>query len=117
MVNVQYNKLGFYKKSYDLSLLIYKIEFPKHELYGLQSQIRRCATSVPLNVAEGTGRSTMKDFKSFLYNALGSCRELEVLLKLAFDLNYIKLETYTHLNKELYEVTGKLINYMKTINP
>lgn len=115
MVNIQYDKLEFYKLSYELSLLIYKIELPKFETYGLRSQLTRCSTSIPLNIAEGSGRNTFKDYKSFLYNALGSARELQVLLNLCRDLNYIKLETYTHLNSILHNLTGKLINYMKTI--
>lgn len=112
---VNYKELKFYTKSYELSLEIYKIEFPKDETYGLRSQIRRSSSSVPHNIAEGSGRGTLKSFKAFLYNALGSARETEVQLEMCKDLNYISIELYSRLKKMMDEVIGLMIGYMKTI--
>ena len=74
--------LDVWKKSIDLVTLIYKYtaEYPKDEVYGLTSQIRRCAVSIPSNIAEGSARTTRKDFSHFLAIALGSVAELETQL-------------------------------------
>lgn len=64
-------------------------EFPKEEIYGLTSQIRRCAVSIPSNIAEGSARKGDKEYIHFLYIALGSMAELETQLFIAFDLGYL----------------------------
>lgn len=63
--------------------------FPKDEVYGLTAQLRRAAISVPSNVAEGFSREHNKDYRRFLFIALGSCAEMETQIEVAFDLNYI----------------------------
>lgn len=118
MTNTDYKQLGFFKKSHELTLEIYKIskEFPKEELYGLSSQLRRAATSIGSNIAEGSVKSSTKHYKEFLHNALGSAKEIEYQLLLAKDLDYISSRTYDRLMAILDEIIGKLINYMKKIN-
>ena len=88
-----YTDLQIYKDAYRLSLDIYKItqKFPKEEIYGLTSQIRRAAVSVALNIAEGYGRQSKEEFKRFLKISLGSNNETITLLELSKDLEYLNM--------------------------
>jgi four helix bundle protein len=117
MVNANYKELDFFKKAHELTIEIYKVtsEFPKEETYGLTSQLRRAAVSIGSNISEGSVRSTNKDWKNFLHNALGSAKEVEYQLLVAKDLSYISVSTYDRLLTIINEVIGKLINYMKKI--
>ena len=117
MINQEYKHLGFFVKSHELTLEIYKItnDFPKTEIYGLISQLRRASSSICSNIAEGSVRSTLKDYKSFLYNALGSAKEIEYQFLLAKDLMYITQIKYLELIEKLNLIIGSLINYMKKI--
>ncbi len=87
-----YKELKVWQKSYQFCLEIYRItkRFPKEERYGLTSQIRRAAVSVPSNIAEGYGRKTTLEYIRFLYIAYGSNCELETQILLAGDLGYIE---------------------------
>lgn len=87
-----YKELKVWQKSYQLCLHVYKITsgFPKGERYGLSSQIRRSAISVPSNIAEGYGRKTTADYVRSLYIAYGSTCELETQILLSWDLGYIE---------------------------
>src|SRR5690606_7599688 len=96
-----FRNLKVWEKSHDLVLEIYKIKFPQEELYGLSSQIRRAATSIPTNIAEGCGRGSDVDFKRFLQIAFGSASEVEYLLILCHDLEYIDQEAYFTLRVKL----------------
>jgi four helix bundle protein len=80
-----------WQKAVDLVLDVYKItqSFPKEEGYGLTSQIRRAAISVPSNLAEGAARQTKKEFQQFIYIAMGSVAELETQLIIADRLGYL----------------------------
>ncbi|MFT7157597.1 MAG: four helix bundle protein [Parvicella sp.] len=80
-----YKELNIWKKSFEIAQDIYLIsqDFPQNENYGLTSQIRRCAVSVPSNIAEGSSRKSDKDFCRFLEIALGSSFELQTQLELA----------------------------------
>lgn len=82
--------------------------FPKSEVYGLTSQIRRCATSIPANIAEGCGRGTDADFGRFLQIAMGSASELEYHLLLSRDLRFLTMETHRILEEDLQEVKRML---------
>ena len=108
-----YEDLEIYKKSYELALDIYKLtkKFPKDELYGLISQIRRASTSITLNIAEGYGRLGKEDFKRFLKISLGSTNETKTLLKFSKDLNYINDKEYKDI-KNKYEILSKMIYSM-----
>lgn len=105
-----YTDLDIYKESYKLSLEIYKItaKYPKDEIFGLTSQIRRAAISVVLNIVEGYGRQSKEDFKRFLKISLGSNNETITLLELSKDLNYISIEEYDKI-KQNYDILGKRI--------
>jgi len=83
--------LDVWKESLELVTQLYELtkRFPKDEIYGLTSQIRRSAVSIPANIAEGAARSSKKEFIQFLYIALGSLSELETELIIAKNLNYL----------------------------
>jgi len=82
--------MDLWQVAHELSLTVYRMtnQFPKHEIYGLTSQMRRCAVSVPTNIAEGWGRRSTKDFLRHLSIANGSLEELRYFLILATDLEY-----------------------------
>lgn len=88
---MNHKELDVWKKSMDLVELIYKLSssFPENERFGLTSQIRRAAVSVPSNIAEGAGRKGDKEFVQFLHIALGSLSEIETQYLIAVRLNYI----------------------------
>jgi len=83
--------------------------FPREELYGLTSQIRRAAISIPANIAEGSGRTTKKDFVNFLRIAQGSLRELETYLLLVTEMRLVTPEWCTPLLRQV-ESVGRLLN-------
>lgn len=110
--------LTAWQKSYALCLLIFKFvkKFPKSEEYGLSSQIKRSALSVPSNIAEGYNRHQTKEYIRFLYIAYSSLAELETQLMLAKDLNYISLDNYestTSLLIETQKIMSGLIKSLK----
>lgn len=103
--------LDAWKKSHELVLGIYKItkEFPKDELYGIVSQLRRASSSVTANIAEGFARYHFKDKARFYHNARGSVAEVQNFLVLAKDLGYVKFGACKDLGL-LANEAGKLIN-------
>jgi four helix bundle protein len=112
-----FRSLKVWEKAHLLTLKIYKVteKFPREELYGLTSQIRRACVSIPTNIAEGCVRSSDADFSRFLYIALGSTSELEYLMMLAMDLNFIKTELHTELNNEINEIKKMLISMIQKL--
>ncbi len=106
-----FRSLKVWEKSHELTLKIYKATdgFPKHELYGVTSQIRRAAVSVPTNIAEGSGKDSDGELKRFFLIAMGSASELEYLLILARDLNYLTDEAYQEMQTQLIEIR-KMLN-------
>ena len=110
-----YKKLLVWQKSVELVSKIYKItkSFPKDELYGLVSQIRRATVSIPANISEGHARSHTNEFIQFLYIALGSSSELETLLILSQDLDYISKMKLDSLMLEVTEIR-KMLNGLIT---
>lgn len=105
------SKLIVWQKSHELVLEVYEItkDFPKDEMFGLTSQIRRAATSVPSNIVEGKARGSNKEYKRFLLIARGSLEELKYQLLLAKDLHYIDDTKYTELLRSSDDI-GKLLN-------
>lgn len=112
-----FRKLIVWEKAHQLTLKIYKVteEFPREELYGLTSQIRRACVSIPTNIAEGCVRSSDADFSRFLYIALGSTSELEYLALLSMDLKFIKNDLYVGLNNEINEIKKMLISMIQKL--
>ena len=110
--------LDVWRKSIDLVTLIYKYtaDYPKGEMYGLTSQIRRCSVSIPSNIAEGSARTTKKDFSHFLAIALGSVAELETQLIISKNLNYLPETVLNELMPELISIRRMTLGLRKSIN-
>ncbi len=121
MVNSQiksYKDLEVWKKSFRLSLLVYKItkKFPKDEIYGLVSQMRRCAVSIPSNIAEGYGRNRRLEYIQFLQIAYASGAELETQMLLSRELGYVSVQEYNEidcLSQEVQKMLNVLISRLK----
>ncbi|HTC56275.1 MAG TPA: four helix bundle protein [Candidatus Sulfotelmatobacter sp.] len=105
-----YRELLVWQKAKALAARIYQAteQFPKPETYGLTSQIRRAAVSVPSNIAEGQGRLTPGEFCHFLGQARGSLLELDTQLAIAVDLNYLQPDRYKALDEDTSQVPGLL---------
>lgn len=105
-----YKQLVVGRKAHLLALSVYKAtaNFPKDELYGLTSQIRRASSSIPANIAEGCGRDGDAELARFSVIAMGSASELEYHLLLAHDLGYLDDTAYDTLNNDLNEVRRML---------
>jgi four helix bundle protein len=112
-----FRQLIVWEKSHQLALAVYKAtkEFPKEELYGLTSQMRRAAMSIPTNIAEGCGRNTDAEFARFLQIAMGSASETEYQLLLSHDLGFLNKEQYDRLNLDVTEVKRMLASLLKTL--
>ena len=106
-----YKKLEAWIFSMEMVKEIYQItkSYPKEEMFGLTSQTKRAAVSIPSNIAEGLGRNFKKDSIQFLHISRGSAYETETLLSIAVMTNLINQEIYTHIN-EMLEKTIRLIN-------
>lgn len=113
-----FKKYDIWQLSHSFTLEIYKISanFPKEELYGLSSQIRRAAASIPTNISEGCGRSSDKEFNQFLNIAIGSSNEVEYLLILSKDLNYINIEVFESLGKDINQIKSKIYKLKQILN-
>ena len=113
-----YKELIVWQKSYQLVLLVYKVSksFPKEELFGLVSQLRRAAVSIPSNIAEGNTRAGSKEYLQFLRIAFASGAELETQLLLCRDLDLINEEDYTTISLLLTEVMKMLNTLMSKLN-
>lgn len=105
-----YKDLIVYQKAYQLVLQIYKVteSFPKTEIYGLVSQMRRSAVSIPANIAEGYRRGHRKEYIQFLRIAQGSCGELETFLSMSKDLDFIKEKEFEEFEKVQEEISRLL---------
>ncbi|MCA9935047.1 MAG: four helix bundle protein [Ardenticatenaceae bacterium] len=105
-----YKQFLVWQKGHELTLAIYKNTegFPKQEQYGLTSQIRRAAYSIPANIAEGAGRISETEFARFLEIALGSANEVSYFFLLAHDLNYFQTSIYHQLSTNIDEIQRML---------
>ena len=110
MTASDFTQLKIWQRSMKLTEEIYSVTktFPKEELYGLTSQIRRSAISIPSNIAEGSQRHSRKDFSHFISIAKGSCAEVETQLILASVFGFIKESTLSILRNELGEISRML---------
>jgi len=116
MVN-SYKDLIVWKKSIQLVKGVYKAteNFPPNEVYGLTSQIRRSAVSIPSNIAEGFARRNLGEYRQFLYIAFGSGAELETQLLISKELGYLKQENYSQIQALLTEVMKMLNTMLKNL--
>jgi four helix bundle protein len=112
-----YKELKVWQKSYQLCLEIYKVtaKMPKEERFGLTSQIRRAAVSVPSNIAEGYGRKTKPDYVRSLYIAYGSNCELETQLMLTEDTGFIEAALLEGVKEGIQEVERMLKALIKSL--
>jgi four helix bundle protein len=113
-----YKELKIWQKSVDLAVRIYGVtkDFPKEEVYGLTSQLRRCAISVPSNIAEGAGRNTKKDFNKFLGISNGSTCELDTQLIIAQRINFIDALALESLQSEITEIQKMNWSLKRSLN-
>lgn len=112
-----FKKLKVWEKSHHLALEIYQVTaaFPKEEMFGLTSQMRRSAASVPTNIAEGCGRGGNAELARFIQIAMGSASELEYQIILARDLNFISTNSYSTLAPAVEEIKRMLTAFLQKL--
>lgn len=112
-----FRNLKVWENSHRLTLEVYAVTktFPKDELFGLTSQLRRSASSIPANIAEGCGKSSDPDFARFLQIAFGSACEVDYHLVLSRDLGYLTPEQYSAINDDLLSVKKMLAAFITKI--
>lgn len=113
-----FRDLDVWKLGKDIVLDVYRATavFPKDEVYGLVSQMRRASVSIPSNVAEGFNRLHNKEYRQFLYVALGSCAELETQVEIAVDLRYLGRDDRNLMLEKLDHQTRMLRNLIKKLS-
>jgi len=113
-----FRDLNVWKKGIEIVKDVYKStnRFPKQEFYGLASQMQRCSVSVPSNIAEGFNRFHNKEYRQFLYIALGSCAELETQIEIAVELEYMDEQKKTFLLEKIDHESRMLRNLVKKLN-
>ncbi len=113
-----FKDLTVWQKSFDLVLNVYKLTdgLPKIELYGLSDQMKRSATSIPSNIAEGSKRGSRKDFKQFVRVAYGSSAELETQLLLAKELYNVDISNLISNLSDIQKMLSGLIKKLSTDN-
>ncbi|MBA7506219.1 hypothetical protein ES706_04900 [subsurface metagenome] len=112
-----FRDIKIWQRAHNFVLKVYKVTkpFPQEEVYGLTSQIRRAAASVPTNIAEGCGRNTDAELARFMEIASGSASELDYLLLLAKDIGLLAENGYVELLTELTEIRKMLTTFIKTV--
>ncbi len=115
---IKFEDLLVWQNSHKLTIEIYKLtrSFPKEELFGIISQLRRASSSVPANIVEGYYRDTTKEFIKFLYNARGSAGEVTCFLVIARDLGYINTKNYNQLREDYEKLLRMLNGLIKSLN-
>lgn len=101
-----YKKLDVWNKAVDFATQIYSVtkNFPKEEVYGLTSQLRRASVSISSNISEGAGRNSDKEFRQFLNISFGSCSEIETQLIISYKLGYLSKDDFTSLLEEVISI-------------
>ena len=112
-----FRNIQAWQKAHELTLSVYKVtkSFPKEEMYGLTSQIRRAASSIPMNIAEGCGRDSQAELARFLDIASGSASELDYQLQLVTDLGLVDQKTYEELYETLDHIRKMLTSLTKSV--
>lgn len=113
-----YKNFQVWQKSHQLTLDVYKVvrNFPKEEMFGLTSQMKRASSSIPMNIAEGCGRNSNRDFARFLIISFGSANELEYQIILSIDLNFISFEQGQILLIQIEEIKKMLNGLITRLN-
>ena len=113
-----HKNLLVWQKSISFVTTVYNLTktFPKEELYGIVSQIRRAAVSIPSNMVEGCARRNTKEYIQFLYVSLGSAAELETQLIISYNLNFIKENDKQRLSIDLEEIIRMLTGLIRSLN-
>jgi four helix bundle protein len=109
--------LDVFKLSHEVALEVYKLTliFPKEEVYGLVSQLRRCCVSINSNLVEGAGRSSSGEFKQFVGIARGSASELEYQIEISKDLGYVKEDKAKELKFKIERIIMMLSKLLKSL--
>ena len=112
-----YKQLKVWEKSHQLTLDVYRTtaSFPKEEMYGLTSQIKRAAGSIPANIAEGSGRGSSAELIRFLRIATGSAYELEYHILLAYEVEFLNEGDYQVLNDQIVEIKRMLNGLIRSL--
>ena len=112
-----HTKLRAFELADEVAILVYKVtaDFPKEELYGLTSQMRRAAVSVPSNIVEGCARDSQSDYLRFLYIAFGSLRELHYQLSLAKRLGFLKGKESSLIQPKIIEAEKVLSGLIRAL--
>ncbi|HUI84642.1 MAG TPA: four helix bundle protein [Candidatus Binatia bacterium] len=113
-----FRDLEVWRKAHAAALSVYRAtaDFPKEELYGLTSQMRRCRASVPANIAEGCGRRGNREFHRFLQIATGSASELEYHLLLSHDLGFLNPDKFQALTGRVQEIKKMLASLIRCVD-
>lgn len=113
-----FRQLKIWEKAMDLVIQIYSLtsKFPIEEKFGLISQINRCSVSIPSNIAEGSGKSTDKDFANFLSHSLGSLYELETQIIISFRLKYVTQNSYDDVISQISALEKMIVSFIKNLN-
>ncbi|MFT3679489.1 MAG: four helix bundle protein [Ferruginibacter sp.] len=113
-----YRDLIVWQKAMSLVTDVYNVtkDFPAVEMYGLSNQMRRCAVSIPSNIAEGYGRNSTGDYKRFLQIATGSLFELQTQIEIGYNLDYLSKEIFQNLVDKTKELDRMLSSLIKKIN-
>lgn len=112
-----YRGLRVWRRAHEFVLCAYRATaaFPREEQFGLTTQVRRAAASIPANIAEGCGRGSDADFARFLQMAIGSANEIEYHLLLASDLDFLPKSEHQGLAKQLIEIRKMLSSLMQSL--
>ncbi|TPG42136.1 four helix bundle protein [Flavobacterium pectinovorum] len=112
-----FRDLLIWQKSMNLVTQIYQLtnSFPKEEIYGLSSQIRRCSVSIPSNIAEGYGRDGNNDYLRFLNISISSLFEMQTQLEISFNLKYLNENQFNKINGESREIERMLSSFIRKI--
>ncbi|WP_436414692.1 four helix bundle protein [Petrimonas sp.] len=112
-----FKRLEIWKRGVDFVTEIYLLTrtYPKEELFGLAAQIRRAATSIPLNISEGAAKSSNKDFSRFLEMALGSCNEVETALIVSFNLQFIDSALFDEMQMKINELQKMIVKFKNSL--
>ena len=112
-----FRSLKVWEKAHLMTLAVYRLteSFPKCEMYGITSQMRRCSASIAANIAEGCGRAGNGDFHRFLSTAMGSATELDYFLLLSRDLALLADDGYENFHEQIFEIKRMLSSLIRTV--